>query len=320
MPNVETDKSSQQTALFQVLAAVAFCHLLNDMMQSLLPAIYPILKGGFDLSFAQIGLLTLVFSGDGFAAAALHRPLYRSQPATLFARRGNALFALGAPYVVAGAELPSFSCSALFSLGAGSSIFHPKSSRIARLASGGRHGAAQSLFQVGGQFGQSLGPLLAAFVVLPNGPRKSGVVYARGFCRNDHPVLFSGDGTKKPATSVRKQGTRRRAAPWRRLKETRFTLSILIALMFSKFFYLASITSYYIFYLMQRFNLPQQKAQIFSFIFLASSAVGLIVSAASLGDQSGRRTSSSGARSLGCCPSPWLCLMCRSVGRSRSAS
>ena len=268
-----------------VLGAISFCHMLNDMMQSLLPAIYPILKGGFNLSFTQIGLLTLFYQ----ASASLLQPFIghytdrKPQPYSL--ALGMSLSLLG---ILTLALAPSYGFLVLGAvlLGSGSSIFHPESSRIARLASGGRHGAAQSLFQVGGQFGQSLGPLLAAFVILPNGRASLAWFTVVAFLG----ILILSALGRWYQRSAASRPKARQAAPTRAIApgKVRRALIVLIALIFSKFFYLASITSYYIFYLMHRFALPQQEAQLCLFLFLASSAVGLIVGGF-IGDRFGRR-------------------------------
>jgi FSR family fosmidomycin resistance protein-like MFS transporter len=273
-------------AAFVVLGAITFCHLLNDVMQALLPAIYPMLKSGFALSFGQIGLLTLIFQ----VTASLLQPIVglytdrRPQPYSL--PLGMACSLLG---MVTLAFANSF--SALFAgaalLGIGSSIFHPESSRLARLASGGAHGFAQSFFQVGGHVGSALGPLLAAFVVLPQG-RSSiawfalaallGICILIGVGRWYKGAVRS--GATKPGRSLRQI-----TLP---TSQVRRAMAVLIALIFSKFFYLASITSYYTFYLMHRFGLSIETAQIYLFVFLAASAVGLLVGGP-LGDRFGRK-------------------------------
>jgi MFS transporter, FSR family, fosmidomycin resistance protein len=269
-----------------VLGAISFCHLLNDMVQSLLPAIYPMLKGGFDLSFGQIGLLTLTYQ----TTASLLQPvigLYtdrRPKPYSLpfgmgFSLLGLLTLAFAPSYLalLAGAAL----------LGIGSSVFHPESSRIARLASGGRHGLAQSLFQVGGTFGQSLGPLLAAFVILPRG-RASMAWFA--LVSLGAMAILTGLGrwyqlrgrTRTPARG----GTARHASLSR--GQVGRAMAVLLALIFSKFFYLASINSYYIFYLMEHFHLRTQSGQVCLFVFLAAAASGTVVGGP-VGDRFGRR-------------------------------
>jgi len=270
--------------IFPVLWAISLCHMINDMLQSLLPAVYPILKGGFHLNFGEIGLLTLTYQ----ITASLLQPVvgrYTDRnplPYSLSAGMGFTLVGLVtlglAPdygVLLAGAAL----------LGIGSSIFHPESSRIARLASGGQHGLAQSVFQVGGNFGQSLGPLMAAFVVLPRGQHAlawfalvamAGIVIL-GLLGNWYKA--------QPRPAARKAGAGVSVLP----KETvRRAMAVLIALMFSKFFYLASFTSYYIFFLMERFHLQTQAAQIDLFIFMAAAAAGTVIGGP-IGDRIGRK-------------------------------
>jgi MFS transporter, FSR family, fosmidomycin resistance protein len=271
---------------FYVLGAISFCHLLNDMMQSLLPAIYPILKGGFDLDFGQIGLLTLTYQ----ITASLLQPIvglytdHRPKPYSLPFGMGSTLlglitiaFAPSYPLLLTGAAL----------LGIGSSIFHPESSRIARLASGGAHGLAQSLFQVGGNLGSSLGPLLAAFIVLPHGQTSLAwfaLAALGGIC-----VLtalgrwYKSNGHARPVA-------RRSALGHVALSRGQVgrAITVLIALIFSKYFYLASIYSYYIFYLMHHFQLPTRDAQIYLFVFLAAAAAGTIIGGP-IGDRIGRK-------------------------------
>lgn len=272
-------------AVMPVLGAVSFCHMLNDMMQALLPAIYPILKGGFHLNFGEIGLLTLVFQ----ATASLLQPLIgrftdaRPMPYSLPVGMGFTLVGLltlsHAPdyaMLLTGAAL----------LGVGSSIFHPESSRIARLASGGRYGMAQSVFQVGGNIGQAIGPLMAAFLILPNG--RGSLAWCGFIALLAMAVLgllgrwYKAQGHARPA--ARRQAETQ-ALPAAQVKRA---LAVLIALMFSKFVYLASINSYYIFYLIDRFHITTQAAQVDLFIFLGAAAAGTLVGG-SVGDRIGRK-------------------------------
>jgi MFS transporter, FSR family, fosmidomycin resistance protein len=274
------------TTLFIVLCAISFCHFVNDLAQSLLPAIYPIIKSKFSLDFGQIGLLTLISQG----VASLLQPvvgLYtdrRPQPYSLAFGMGCTLVGL-----LAFAFAPNFSVLLLGAgiLGLGSAIFHPESSRLARFASGGAHGFAQSLFQVGGNFGGSFGPLLAAFFILPHGQESLAwfalialggmsilAVVGRWYKNNYHVHRAT---HRSSAASV--------ALP---RSQIRRAMAVLIALMFSKFFYLASITSYYIFYLMHRFHLPTETAQIYLFVFLAASAAGTFFGGP-IGDRIGRK-------------------------------
>jgi MFS transporter, FSR family, fosmidomycin resistance protein len=274
------------TAVFPVLGAISVCHFLNDMMQSLLPAMYPILKGGFDLNFAQIGLLTLTYQITG----SLLQPLVglytdrTPQPFSLPVGMGLTLLGL-----VTLAFAPSYGMlifgAAL--LGMGSSIFHPEASRIARLASGGAHGLAQSVFQVGGNFGSSCGPLLAAFVILPRGQTSLAwfaLAALAGMC------ILTALGQWYKGT-----GHARRTPPGARSRAVSLStrrvggaLAVLVALVFSKYFYLASITNYYVFYLMQHFGLPTRAAQLDLFIFLAAVASGT-VAGGPIGDHIGRK-------------------------------
>ncbi len=271
--------------VFPVLWAISFCHMLNDTMQSLLPAIYPILKGGFNLSFGQIGLLTLVFQ----ITASLLQPLVgrftdrRPQPYSLsvgmgFTLVGLVTLGLAPSYIMllVGAAL----------LGMGSSIFHPESSRIARLASGGQHGLAQSVFQVGGNFGQSLGPLLAAFLVLPHG--RSSLAWFALVALGGMGILGALGQWYKAQGHTRPVARKAAAAGGLPVPQVRRAMTVLVALMFSKFFYLASIVNYYIFFLMQRFHLSTQTAQVDLFIFMAASAAGTLIGGP-IGDRIGRK-------------------------------
>jgi FSR family fosmidomycin resistance protein-like MFS transporter len=270
---------------FPVLGAISFCHMLNDMMQALLLASYPLLKSGFNLSFGQIGLLTLVFQ----CTASLLQPLVghytdrKPQPYSLpigmaFSLSGLVILARAPDYAV-------LLCGAAL-LGVGSSIFHPESSRIARLASGGRHGLAQSVFQVGGNFGQALGPLMVAFLVLPYG---RGSLAWFGFLALLGMVILGVLGQWYKTAMVTRAPAKQRnvTAPLSKGQAAR-AIAVLMALIFSKFFYLASFISYYIFYLMQRFSLRTEDAQIDLFVFLAAAAVGTVVGGP-IGDRFGRK-------------------------------
>ncbi|HTH96892.1 MAG TPA: MFS transporter [Stellaceae bacterium] len=272
--------------MFSILGAISLCHLMNDMLQALLPAIYPILKGGFDLSFAQIGLLTLTYQ----VTASVLQPVVgyytdeRPQPYWLpFGMLATLLGILTVSMAPHYAELLMGAAM----MGVGTSIFHPESSRIARVASGGRHGLAQSLFQVGGNFGQALGPLLAAFLILPFGRHSLAwfaLVAIAGM------ALLSGLGHWYKSNGHAKPRQRRPAGvapPFSRAEVAR-GLTLLILLIFSKYFYVASISNYYMFYLMHRFHLSTQAAQVDLFLFLAATASG-IIGGGMIGDRFGRR-------------------------------
>jgi FSR family fosmidomycin resistance protein-like MFS transporter len=279
------DRQKTGATSFGILSAVSFCHILNDLSQSLLPAIYPILKSGFSLSFGQIGLLTLVFQG----VASVLQPLVghftdrRPQPYSL--PFGMGLTVLG---MIAIAFAPNFlillAGAAL--LGLGSSIFHPESSRIARLASGGQHGLAQSMFQVGGNFGSSLGPLAAAFFIVPHGQRSLAWFALAGLCG---VLILTVLGNWYKRHHVRAAATKPAtvAAPLP-AAQVRRAIIVLVVLMFSKFVYLSSITSYYIFYLIRRFDVSTQAAQVYLFVFLAAAAAGIVVGGP-ISDRYGRK-------------------------------
>ena len=272
---------------FSILAAISFCHLLNDMMQSLLPALYPMLKGSYQLSFGQIGLLTFTYQ----ITASLLQPVIG-----MFTDRSPRPYSLsvGMGFTLAGLVLLGFAGNypllllAAALVGTGSSVFHPESSRVARMASGGRHGLAQSVFQVGGNVGSAVGPLVAAFIVLPRG--QSSVAWFSCAALLGMFVLFNvghwyklhGIARLKP----RVVGGKAEAAPQR--KQVIIGISVLLALVFSKYFYLASLSSYYTFYLISRFNVSVQTAQLYLFIFLAAVALGTIVGGP-LGDRFGRK-------------------------------
>ena len=289
MTQIAAARPNAGAPAFAILGAVSFCHLLNDMMQALLPAIYPILKGGFDLNFGQIGLLTLTYQ----ILASMLQPLIgfytdrRPMPYSLPFGMGSTLLGL-----VTLAFAPNYATLLVGAmlLGVGSSIFHPESSRIARSASGGAHGLAQSVFQVGGNFGSALGPLLAAFFVVPHG-RESLAWFA--IAALGGMALLTGLGRwQQSQTNGQARAAGRRAAPERvalSRGQVGRAIAVLIALIFSKYFYLASLSSYYIFYLMRRFEISTQAAQVDLFIFLAATAAGTVIGGP-VGDRFGRKT------------------------------
>lgn len=268
-----------------ILFAISFCHLLNDLVQSLIYAIYPILKQAHHLDFRQIGLITLAYQ----ITASLLQPFVG-----YFTDRRPLPFSLAAGMGLTLAGLLLLSAAARFGtllggaalVGAGSSIFHPESSRVARLASGHRHGFAQSVFQVGGNFGTSLGPLLAAFIILPNG--QSSLAWFSLVALLGIGVLSYVGVWYRAHIAVRPES--RAARPEHALSRRRVSgaLAVLAALMFSKFFYLASITSYYTFYLISKFHLPVKSAEVHLFLFLGAVAAGTIVGGP-IGDRIGRK-------------------------------
>lgn len=286
----EQSKAAQQVAqqtVFSILLALSFTHFLNDTMQSLIPAIYPVLKDSLKLNFTQVGLITFTFQ----MSASLLQPLVglytdkKPQPYSLAIGMGFTLIGLislslahNFPMVLVSVGL----------VGVGSAVFHPEASRLAHMASGGKHGMAQSLFQVGGNAGSSLGPLLAAMIIVPFG--QFHVIWfslaallaivvmlniSKWYLGNTHRIK-----PKKAALQLDQP----------RLSNTRviFSLGILLVLIFSKYFYMASMTSYYTFYLIDRFHISVQSAQVYLFIFLFAVAAGTFIGGP-VGDRIGRK-------------------------------
>ena len=254
------------------------------MMQSLLPALYPMLKGSYQLSFGQIGLLTFTFQ----FTASLLQPLIgayadrKPRPYSLAAGMG---FTLTGLVLLAFAGSYALLLLAAAFIGTGSSVFHPESSRVARMASGGRHGLAQSIFQVGGNFGSAAGPLLAAFIVLPRG--QSSVAWFSAIALLGMFVLFHvGRWYKQHGiTRLQRAAAARPATPRRHV---RIAITVLLALIFSKYFYLASLSSYYTFYLIDHFQVSVRNSQLLLFVFLASAALGGMIGGP-LGDRLGAK-------------------------------
>ncbi|MBW4021810.1 MAG: MFS transporter [Proteobacteria bacterium] len=270
-----------------VLLAISFSHFLNDTMQSLLPAIYPTLKSKFTLSFGQIGLLTFVFQ----VTASLLQPVVgmitdkRPQPFSLSVGMGFTM--LGLVMLSRAGSFPMLLLAAGM-IGIGSSIFHPESSRVARLSSGGRHGLAQSVFQVGGNFGTAIGPLLAAFIVVPHG--QGSIIWFSAIALLGMVVLGLVGRWYQNRMAMNARRPRAGLHPHETLPRMKviMTMTILIALVFSKFFYLASISSYYTFYLIHRFGLSIQNAQLLLFVFLGAAALGTVIGGP-IGDRIGRK-------------------------------
>jgi FSR family fosmidomycin resistance protein-like MFS transporter len=284
---VPLEADADKTA-FAVLGAVSVSHLLNDTIQSVLPAIYPLLKSSFSLTFAQVGLMTLAL----MLTASLLQPLvglYTDRRPTPYALTIGMGFSLAGLLVLSVAWTFPMLLAAAALVGLGSSVFHPESSRIARLASGGQHGLAQSLFQVGGNVGSALGPLVAAFLIAPFGQRSIawcallavagiGILARVGrWSRSRTPALARGNQGATASAQA--------AVPRQRVK---LSIAILAALIFSKYFYMASLSSYYTFYLISKFHVSVRTAQIDLFIFLAAVAAGTILGGP-VGDRVGRK-------------------------------
>ncbi len=287
-PQAPVTALPQANTTFAVLVSLSVCHLLNDMNQSLVPAIYPILKESYHLDFGQIGLITLAFQ----LTASMLQPVVgmvtdrRPQPFSLPVAMGCSL--IGLLLLSVATAYPVILLAAAL-VGIGSSVFHPESSRVARMASGGRYGFAQSLFQVGGSTGSAIGPLLAAFVVVPRGQSSIAwfslvallaillltnvsVWYAR------HPSIAQRRGRRAAVAQPA-------ALPRRKLL---LAIGVLVALLFSKNVYTASLSSYYTFYLMQKFHLSVANAQVHLFVFLGAVAAGTFAGGP-IGDRFGRK-------------------------------
>lgn len=273
-------------AAFGVLGAISASHLINDMMQSLILAIYPILKGTFHLSFGQIGLITLTFQ----LSASLLQPLVG-----LYTDRRPTPYSLpiGMGFTFCGLMLLAFAPNyaavlvAAALVGTGSSIFHPESSRVARMASGGQHGLAQSVFQVGGNTGSALGPLVAALVIAPFGQRS---VAWFGFAALLGIVLLLQVSRWSAAhhAAARGRPVRPPAAPMLSRGRVMGAIGVLLVLIFSKYFYVAGLSSFYTFYVIQKFGVSVSNAQMLLFVFLFASALGTLAGGP-IGDRIGRK-------------------------------
>ena len=261
---------ADSTAAVGVIAALSASHMLNDTMQSLAPALYPVFHQKFALTFFQIGAITLVFQ----ITASFLQPLIGMG---LDRRPVNGILPAGMAFTLVGLALLAFANSypmillSVAVVGIGSAVFHPEASRVARFASGGRHGFAQSLFQVGGNFGQSLGPLLAAFIVVPFGQHSVAAFTLLALAAIG---LLTGVSRWYAARRAERGKAAAVAGPTHPRPIVVRTLFVLIVMLFSKVVYLASINSYYTFYLIQTFGVSIQTAQVLLFVFLASVAAG----------------------------------------------
>ena len=268
----------------RILGLISLCHCLNDMMQSLILASYPLLKQNHGLSFTQIGLLTLTYQ----CTSSLLQPLVglytdrKPQPRSLAAAMAFTL--LGLLLLSQAEQFPALLCAAAL-VGMGSSIFHPEASRVARMAAaGGKAGFAQSLFQVGGNAGSALGPLLAATVVYPHGQTSLAAFSAVALVA----MVLLNQVSHWYASHPRRHGQRPPVEHGYSRAKVALILGILLLLVFSKYFYMASMTSYYTFYLMSRFALDVQTAQMLLFVFMFAVALGALLGGP-LGDRIGRR-------------------------------
>jgi FSR family fosmidomycin resistance protein-like MFS transporter len=278
-------KASAAGPAYIVLAGISFSHFLNDTMQSLIASVYPILKASYALDFAQIGMITLAFQ----FTASLLQPLVghftdkKAQPFSLAIGMSSTFFGL---LLLSAAHQYIVILIAAALVGLGSAVFHPESARIARLASGGRYGFAQSVFQLGGSFGTSMGPVLAALIVVPFG--QPSIAWFSSIAFVAIVVLWRIGQWYKPQIAARKMAPADPHPDAPSPRRVKIALAVLVALLFSKQLYVSSLSSYYIFYLIDRFGVSTQAAQIYLFIFLASNAVGAFLGGP-LGDRFGRK-------------------------------
>jgi MFS transporter, FSR family, fosmidomycin resistance protein len=285
VPEVTAESAKVAGPAYIVLGGISVSHFLNDTMQSLIPSVYPILKENYALDFAQIGLITLAFQ----ITASLLQPFVghftdkKAQPFSLAIGMGFTFFGL---LLLSVAHVYAVILIAAALVGLGSSIFHPESARIARMASGGRYGLAQSVFQVGGNFGSAMGPVLAALIVVPFG--QPSIAWFSSIAFVAIVLLWQIGRWYKPRIVPRSTATVTRHPNAPTPRRVAFAISILIVLVFSKFIYLSSLTSYYTFYLIHKFGVSTQSAQLYLFVFLGANAVGTFFGGP-IGDRIGRR-------------------------------
>ncbi len=272
--------------IFSILISISISHLLNDTIQSLIPSMYPVVKNSFHLNFSQIGLITLVFQ----LTASLFQPLiglYTDRKPQPYSLAIGMVFTLTGLILLSQAKNYTFLLVSVAVIGTGSSIFHPEASKVAYMASGGRRGLAQSIFQVGGNLGGSLGPILAAIIIVPFG--QSSILWFSILALIAIIVLLNVGSwythhmnrmRKKVTTIIKGHGLSKAKVAW--------SVVILLVLIFSKYFYLVSITSYFTFYLMHKFNLSIQTSQVHLFLFLFAVATGTLLGGP-IGDRVGRK-------------------------------
>ena len=278
-------KAAAAGPAYVVLAGISFSHFLNDTMQSLIASVYPILKESYALDYAQIGMITLAFQ---FTASLLqpvvgHFTDKKAQPFSLAIGMGFTFFGL---LLLSVAHQYGIILVAASLVGLGSAVFHPESARIARLASGGRYGFAQSVFQLGGSFGTSMGPVLAALIVVPFG--QPSIAWFSSIAFLAIVILWRIGVWYRPQITTKKSTVVERHPDAPDPRRVRIALAVLVALLFSKQLYVSSLSSYYIFYLIDKFGVSTQTAQLYLFIFLAANAAGAFFGG-SLGDRFGRK-------------------------------
>jgi MFS transporter, FSR family, fosmidomycin resistance protein len=280
-----TDKAAAAGPAYLVLGGISFSHFLNDTMQSLIPSVYPILKENYALDFAQVGMITLAFQ----VTASLLQPVVgyvtdkKAQPFSLAVGMGFTFVGL---LLLSVAHVYGMILVSAALIGLGSAVFHPESARIARMASGGRYGFAQSVFQVGGNFGSAMGPLLAALIIVPFG--QPSIAWFSSIAFIAIVVLFQIGRWYKLRISPNESARPRRSSETPAPARTALALTILIVLVFSKYIYMSSLTSYYTFYLIEKFHVSTQTAQLLLFVFLGAVAIGVYFGGP-IGDRFGRR-------------------------------
>ena len=280
-----TDKAAATGPAYLVLGGISFSHFLNDTMQSLIPSVYPILKENYALDFAQVGMITLAFQ----VTASLLQPVVgyvtdkKAQPFSLAVGMGFTFVGL---LLLSVAHVYGMILVSAALIGLGSAVFHPESARIARMASGGRYGFAQSVFQVGGNFGSAMGPLLAALIIVPFG--QPSIAWFSSIAFVAIVVLFQIGRWYKLRISPRESAGPRRSSETPTPARTALALTILIVLVFSKYIYMSSLTSYYTFYLIEKFHVSTQTSQLLLFVFLGAVAIGVYFGGP-IGDRFGRR-------------------------------
>ena len=283
---ISQNKELAQRTIFSILFAISFAHLLNDLIQAIIPSVYPILKQNYGLTFSQIGLITFAFQ---FSASILQPFVgyYTDKHPKPFSQVYGMLFSLMGIVSLSFADTFYWIILSVILIGTGSAIFHPESARISNLASGGKRGLAQSIFQVGGNLGTALAPLLVALIVVPNSQKyilffviaaviALGIISKIAFWYRDHLVLRK----NKSGEFVNFHDLSK--------NRVKFAIVVLLVLIFSKFFYSASLSTYYTFYVMDRFHLSIQQAQYHMFIYLFAYALGTILGGP-LGDKFGRK-------------------------------
>ena len=287
---MEQNKLQATTGItFRILVALSICHCLNDTLQSVISAVYPLFKEDLGLSFAQIGLITLVYQSAASVCQPLTGLFFDKWPSAWSLPTGMSFTLVGLLSLAFANTLPLVLCSVAL-VGIGSSVFHPEASRLTSLASGGKRGLAQSLFQVGGNLGGSLGPLLAAVFVAPYGRRHIALFTILAFTAI-MVMIPVGHWYKSFLLRLRKaEGETLKTSVSRPLPmgKTVFSIAILLILIFSKYIYMASLNSYYTFYLIHKFGVSVQASQLYLFVFLIATAIGTLLGGP-IGDRVGRK-------------------------------